>query len=310
MLLTDEWVFTQSSHQLLSLNNSFIQFNINPEYLTCSLIIYGHFLHVPRVLPVRGGCVGLVESPRLSSRTRLWGKTQMPTKSSDLGMQKNKIFLLRSFSFPPASTAWTCPELREGEQHFGIRHQLSTWVLKWLVFHLKMFSKYFTIFLIPSVYVFSTSLFFYYSASSSLCFYFFSFYFCIKVDGKKQIKCKVKGGKQRKPKKCEELKKKTQPYQIHVWTVKWALTLRMSVNIGICNNLKISIFYSLCFRGRISSMLKKCNFFNTLYECNSGASSKFLMLDSGRRAELLPLASGVVCSVAEPLYLKGVSFHI
>lgn len=39
-----------------------------------------------------------------------------------------------------------------------------------------------------------------------------------------------------------------------------------------------------------------------------GASTKFLKLDSGRRAELLPLASRIVCCIAEPLYLKGTFF--
>lgn len=39
-----------------------------------------------------------------------------------------------------------------------------------------------------------------------------------------------------------------------------------------------------------------------------GASTKFLKLDSGRRAELLPLASRIVCSIAKPLYLKGIFF--
>lgn len=42
-----------------------------------------------------------------------------------LWTQKNKICLLRSFSFPPAPIAWTCPELIEHEQHFGIKHQFS-----------------------------------------------------------------------------------------------------------------------------------------------------------------------------------------
>lgn len=39
-----------------------------------------------------------------------------------------------------------------------------------------------------------------------------------------------------------------------------------------------------------------------------GALVEFLKLDSGRRTELLPLASRIVCSISEPLYLKGIFF--
>lgn len=52
------------------------------------------------------------------------------SKLLNLRTQKNKICLLRSFSFPPAPIAWTCPGLTEEEQHFGIRHQFSTLVLQ------------------------------------------------------------------------------------------------------------------------------------------------------------------------------------